>query len=170
MTFEENLWSTFLGALMAFILGVVAFYITESIRTNKAKKAVTKAFISELDFNVRLVNLQIKNLTEIVESIAKNERPLLKGISFKNFQRLHLDQYYTQGLAFETLEAGDILALSNILQYVTGDTPDSINSLLHDYNSGNAIDNLAQILTDEREYLQHVVVAYGEAYAKIKDA
>jgi len=170
MTFSENIASTFIGALLAFILGIIAFYITENIRGGKAKRRLTTSFLKELDYNIKLINQQINAITENVEAMAQNKRPILKGISFKNYQRTHLDQYYLHGFAFDNLTPEDVLKFSIVLDYVSGSSIDMINKLLHDWNNNEAPANAATLIMDERDFLNQIALQYNEVYMKLKNA
>lgn len=170
MTFGENITSTFIGAFLAFTLGIIAFYITENIRRSSIKDRLKTAFLKELDYNVRLINQQIGILTEIIEDIAANRKPINKYFSLRNHQRSHLDQYYLQGHAFDHFSPDDILAFSIVLDYVVSPRPDAINQLVKEWNENTTTLNVANELMRERDYLNQIIVAYESVYQKLNNA
>ncbi len=168
MSFNENLWSTFIGAILAFILGVAAFYFTEKIRNHSSKARLTKALKNEIEYNYLLISQQADLLTKVIEQMASSQRPINIYFGLRNFQRSILDQYYYQGHAYDIFKPDDILALSKICDYVSSPVPDYVNNLIKGWNGEeNSIEFFTEKLIIEKDYLLTILRSYQIIHSKI---
>ena len=159
MNFEQQIISTFIGALAGFVFSIFLFYLTEKWKNNKINKSLSSNLQKEFDYNINFLENYKENFETYVRQIAANNKQIYPIFRFSKLQRLFILETFSKGLLYKHLNSDEINNLDAMLSYFTG-SMDQIHIL---YIEQYKIDKVSQ-----QETLQRFEFSKGEIIKYLK--
>lgn len=168
MNFWQNVFSTFIGALLGFILSIFLFYLTRRWSKNAQKKSLEKNLIKEFEFNEHYLQKILKDLNKAIEKITVNDKGVFYYIKYISYQRLFTQDYFRQGFLYEKLNPDDINLLDTILSRMTQIHEDYINVSIKKWKENDLSQKqILNILAFERDSIDKFIKDIGGIKQKI---
>lgn len=145
MTFEQQIASTFIGALAGFIFSIFLFYLTEKWKNSKANKDLSDNLQKELGYNSNFIEGYKEDFEKLIRKVAANDKQIFTIFRFNKLQRLFILEAFNKGLLYKYLSADEINDLDAMLDYFTF----SMNQIHYGY-----IDDYKNNKTSQQNSLQ----------------
>lgn len=117
MTFEQQIISTFIGALAGFIFSIFLFYFTEKWKNSRINKDLSNNLQKEFDYNINFLDGYKDEFEKLIRKITANDRQIFTVFRFKKLQRLFILEAFNKGLLYKYLNSEDINELDAMLDY-----------------------------------------------------
>lgn len=117
MTFEQQILSTFIGALAGFIFSIFLFYLTEKFKINKTNKDLSNNLQKELNHNISFLENYKDEFEKIIRKISANDKQIFTTFRFNKLRRLFILEALNKGLLYKYLSSEEIDELDAMLDY-----------------------------------------------------
>ena len=119
MTFEQQIISTFIGALAGFIFSIFLFYLTEKWKNSKIHRDLSTNLQKEFDYNINFLENYEAEFGKLIRKVTANDKQIFTIFRFNKLQRLFLLEAFNKGLLYKYLSPDDINELDAMLSYFT---------------------------------------------------
>ena len=158
MNFWQNVFSTFIGALLGFIFSIFLFYLTSRWSKNAQKKSTEKNLIKEFEFNEHYLQKVLADIKKAIEKITVNDKNVFYYFNYKSYQRLFVQSYFQQGFLYEKLDPDDINLLDTILSRMTQGGEYYINNSIQRWKEDHLNQQqILNILAFERDSIEKFI-------------
>ncbi len=117
MSFKEQMLSTFIGAVAAFIFSIFLFYLTELWKSNREKSGLIKNLIKEFEFNISYLESYRADYEKLLRQITADVKNIMAVFRFNKLQRLFLLEAFNKGILYEQLNTDEISDIDAMLTY-----------------------------------------------------
>jgi hypothetical protein len=117
MTFEQQIISTFIGALAGFIFSIFLFYFTEKWKNNKANENLSFNLQKELDYNINFIEGYGDEFEKLIRKVATYDKQIFTAFRFNKLQRLFILEAFNRGLLYKYLSSEEVNDLDAMLDY-----------------------------------------------------
>lgn len=168
MNFWQNVFSTFIGALLGFVFSIFLFYLTRRWSKKAQKKSLEKNLIKEFEFNAHYLQKILEDLKKAIEKITVNDKDVFYYFSYISYQRLFTQTYFQQGFLYERLDPDDINLLDTILSRMTRGGEYHINNSIQRWKEDSlSQQQILKILAFERDSIEKFITDIGRIKQKI---
>ena len=143
----KNVFSTFIGALFAFILSFLSFHANEEYKDGKLKKRLTNCVKKELAYNRQLLSSLIISIEQFEEGI-KNKKNVTTTFNYSYYQRLFITEYFRAGYMWDKLDNNNIHSIEQVLTLMNPNVGTALYNHLLKWNKSKFNFNKNNVLAD----------------------
>lgn len=155
MSFWTNMFSTFIGALLGFVLSIALFYLTSRWSKKSREEELEKSLIKELEYNGYYLEERLKELKKSIERVSADDKTAFPFFDYTGYQRVFLQEYFKQGFLWKKLDLKSISRLDTILNHMNIGISMYLNKSIEDWRNGAATkQETSGVLTFERDTLE----------------
>lgn len=168
MNFWQNVFSTFIGAILGFIFSICLFSLTSKWTKKDQKKSLEKNLIREFEFNEHYLQKILEDLKKTIEKITVNDKNVFYYFNYISYQRLFAQTYFQQGFLYDKLDPDDINLLDTILTRMSQGGEQYINNSIRMWKEDNLNQQqILNILAFERDSVEKFIKDIGRIKQKI---
>ena len=158
MNFWQNMFSTFIGALLGFVFSIFLFYLTNRWTKKREKESLEKNLVKEFEFNEHYLQKVLESLKKAIEKMTVNDKEVFYYFNYIGYQRLFIQTYFQQGFLYEKLDPEDINLLDTILNHMGTGIESYINNSMQRWKE-DTIDqkDILRIMTFERDTIEKYI-------------
>lgn len=150
MTFQEQLFSVFLGSILAFLFGILLFLITYWLVNKKVKNSYKKLLKREFAFNISLLETWLSDFADVIVKISNDDRNVYHYFKYADFQVFFLKKAFEFGIVYDLLKKDeDISKLIDMLNFFSSSSEQFVNQEIKLWKN-NAIDK--RTITDKMQF------------------
>lgn len=166
MTFEQQIFSTFIGALAGFIFSIFLFYLADKWKASRINKNLSANLQKEFDYNINFLESYKQEYEKLIRQVTANDKEIFTIFRFNKLQRLFLQEAFNKGLLYKHLTSDEINDLDLMLSYFT----DSMNQLHLMYLDEYKSDKTTQQISLKRfEFNRELIDKYLKLVNQQKD-
>ncbi len=170
ISFFQNLFSTFLGAVLGFIFSIILFHIVEDKKEKKTKKTLIRSLKKEFEFNIYLLKKLKDDISKIIEKVNGDNHEIYIYLKYNEFQTFFLQRYFQLGYMYDNFSPEDISIINNLLNRYNLTMTNLINQKISQWNQKEL--NKAKLnneLTTEKDFIEEDIKNLESLYGKIKE-
>ena len=141
----QSVFSTFIGALFAFLLGLLAFYLNEKHKEDKHEARLSKCVSHELEYNRRLIRTLLHNIN-LFENGIKEDKNVTTTFNYSYYLRFFISEYFKSGYMWDKLDKDNIHTIEQVLTFMNPDTGTLLYASLQKWNKREKNFNKDEVL------------------------
>jgi len=158
MTFQEQLFSVFLGSILAFFFGILLFLITYWLVNKNLKKSYRKLLKREFEFNISLLENWLNDFTDVIVKISNDDHNVYHYFKYADFQVYFLRKAFELGIIYDSLKKDeDISKLIGMLNFFSSSNEHFVNQQIKSWKN-NEIEK--RIITDDMQFNKSKINEY----------
>jgi len=150
MTFQEQLFSVFLGSILAFLFGILLFLITYWLVNKNVKNSYKKLLKREFEFNISLLETWLSDFADVIVKISNDDRNVYHYFKYADFQVYFLRKAFEFGIVYALLKKDEgISKLIDMLNFFSSSSEQFVNQEIKLWKN-NGIDK--KTITDKMQF------------------
>lgn len=129
----QSVFSTFIGAFFAFLLGLSAFHLNEKHKEAKYEARLSKCVSHELEYNTRLISTLLGNI-KLFENGIKEDKDVTTTFNYSYYLRFFISEYFKSGYIWDKLDKDNIHSIEQVLTLMNPDIGTALYGCLQKWN------------------------------------
>ncbi len=169
MTFWQNMFSTFIGAVLGFAFSIVIYFIKTKMSNKSKKDNLEKSLLKELEYNDNFLNGLKNKLNKVIERVAINDKNVFHYFIYSTYSRYFMHAYFNEGYLFEKLSIDDITNINDIFMKMSEPYQQIINESIEQWKQGTLSQaDLLGKLAYERDTMENYIKIVSLLKVKIR--
>ena len=158
MTFWQNLFSTFTGAIFGFAFSVAVYYIKIRWSAKTKRSNLENSLLKELEYDENFLKKIKDNIGKVIERVTVNDKAVYNYFVYLSYFRYFTQAYFNEGYLFDKLDIDDIEAINEILMHMSEPSQQYINDYIKQWKDGSITQaDLLGRLAFERENMEKYI-------------
>ena len=129
----QQIFASFIGTFFGFILAIVLFLITDTVKARSAKKILRKHLKRELEYDITLIQKFIDDIDKILHKITTDDSSVSTYLKYNYLQRSFIQRAFETGIMYDELNNDDISQLNALIMHCNFGSEQYVNELIQSW-------------------------------------